>query len=105
MTMPMKVTGMATSSPQLEASGIVEAVPAKGDQRRKPVAITQKGAAVLDSADPKARFGYCGVWPGSYSPELMSRSGYLGLYSPGHLYNLNVWLGIEREIGLLGKQD
>lgn len=58
----------------------------------------EKGSAVLDSADPDARFGYCGVWPGPYSPELMRKSGYLGLYSPSHLYSLNVWLGIERDI-------
>ncbi len=57
-----------------------------------------KGANVLASADPGARFGYCGVWPGAYSPELMRKSGYLGLYSPRHLYNLNIWLGIERDI-------
>ena len=40
--------GITRSIRQLEASGIVEAVPAKGDQRRKPVAITQNGAAVLE---------------------------------------------------------
>ena len=57
-----------------------------------------KGAEVLATADPGARFGYCGVWPGEYTPELMGKSGYLGLYSPGHLYNLNIWLGIERDI-------
>ncbi|MEM7013611.1 MAG: hypothetical protein AAF585_19235, partial [Verrucomicrobiota bacterium] len=57
-----------------------------------------EGAKVLAATDPGARFGYCGVWPGPYSPELMRKSGYLGLYSPVHLYNLNIWLGIERDI-------
>ena len=58
----------------------------------------EKGRSVLEPIDPGARIGYCGVWPGSYSPELMRKSGYLGLYSPGHLYNLNIWLGLERDI-------
>lgn len=39
--------GVTRSIRQLEAAGIVEAVREGGDQRRKPVAITEKGRAVL----------------------------------------------------------
>lgn len=42
--------GVTRSIRQLEAAGIVEAVREDGDQRRKPVAITEKGAAVLARA-------------------------------------------------------
>ncbi|MAZ18652.1 MarR family winged helix-turn-helix transcriptional regulator [Oricola sp.] len=39
--------GVTRSIRQLEADGIVEAVREGGDQRRKPVGITEKGAAIL----------------------------------------------------------
>jgi len=39
--------GVTRSIRQLEAAGIVEAVREGGDQRRKPVAITEKGRAIL----------------------------------------------------------
>jgi DNA-binding MarR family transcriptional regulator len=42
--------GVTRSIRQLEAAGILEAVREDGDQRRKPVAITEKGAAVLAKA-------------------------------------------------------
>jgi len=42
--------GVTRSIRQLEAAGIVEAVRDGGDQRRKPVAITEKGAAILAKA-------------------------------------------------------
>jgi len=57
-----------------------------------------KGAGVLAAADPGARFGDSGVFPGPHLPELLRTSGYLGLYSPGRPYHLNIWLGIERDL-------
>lgn len=42
--------GVTRSIRQLEAAGIVEAVRDGGDQRRKPVAISDKGAAILERA-------------------------------------------------------
>ena len=42
--------GVTRSIRQLEEAGIVEAVREGGDQRRKPVAITEKGAAILAKA-------------------------------------------------------
>lgn len=42
--------GVTRSIRQLEAAGIVEAVRDGGDQRRKPVAITEQGAAILAKA-------------------------------------------------------
>lgn len=48
--------GVTRSVRQLEAAGIVEAVRVKGDQRRKPVAITPKGAALLHRAQTE-------LWP------------------------------------------
>ncbi|WP_421853973.1 MarR family winged helix-turn-helix transcriptional regulator [Oricola sp.] len=39
--------GVTRSIRQLEAAGLVEAVPDAGDRRRKPVAATEKGAEIL----------------------------------------------------------
>lgn len=41
--------GVTRSIRQLQAAGLVRVVPDSGDQRRKPVAITEKGAETLDT--------------------------------------------------------
>lgn len=87
-------TESSTNLSPLSPLGYSFADEPKGDV----VGWLESGAAIISKTDPGTRVGYCGVWPGKTTGALFANSGYLGMYSPQHLYTPNLWLGIERDI-------
>lgn len=64
------------------------------------VEYTRDAAAIIRDKDPGARVGWSGVWLGFEhdAPAFFKQADYVTAYSPHHLYNLNLWLGVERDL-------
>ena len=56
-----------------------------------------KAEEILKPIDPDLRIGFCGLWLDENLPKFLRKAEYLTPYSPLHLYNVNLWLGIERD--------
>lgn len=54
----------------------------------------------ISQYDKKAKVGYCGVWWGmdKNTDKYFKCCNYIGGYSPFHLYSIDLWAGIERDL-------
>jgi hypothetical protein len=56
------------------------------------------GKEIIAEKDEEARVGYCGLWANNNLPKIMKQCKFLEPYSPLHLYDINLWRGIERDL-------